>query len=56
MGPAEPAVPDAHGDRSLAQAHNAVAEAIAAAESSADLTRPSVAEDGVSPEQEPPAQ
>jgi hypothetical protein len=58
MGPAEPPVPDAHGDRSLAQAHDAVAEAIAAAESSADLTGRSVppaAEDGVSPDQEPPA-
>jgi regulator of protease activity HflC (stomatin/prohibitin superfamily) len=59
MGPAEPAVPDAHGDRSLSQAHDAVAEAIAAAESSADMSRrsePSVAEDGLPPAQEPPAQ
>jgi hypothetical protein len=59
MGPAEPPVPDAHGDRSLSQAHDAVAEAIAAAESSAAMTprsEPSVAEDGLPPAQEPPAQ
>jgi hypothetical protein len=45
MGPAEPAVPDSHGDRSLSQAHDAVAEAIAAAEASSEVTR-----------REPPAQ
>jgi regulator of protease activity HflC (stomatin/prohibitin superfamily) len=51
MGPAEPAVPDAHGDRSLSAAHDAVAEAIAAAEDSAEPTSPSVPEDGQSPVQ-----
>jgi regulator of protease activity HflC (stomatin/prohibitin superfamily) len=54
MGSTVPDVPDAGRDRSLSQAHDAVAEAIAAAESSSRIGResePVVPEDG-----EPPAQ
>ncbi|HEU4512498.1 MAG TPA: SPFH/Band 7/PHB domain protein, partial [Nocardioidaceae bacterium] len=59
MGPAEPPVRDAHGERALAQTHQAVAEAIAAAERSAEgattQPEPVVPEDGVPPAPEPPA-
>ena len=53
MGPTEPEVPDMHGDRSLSQAHNAVAEAIAAAEASSETAQstPVVPEDGGPPPQ-----
>jgi regulator of protease activity HflC (stomatin/prohibitin superfamily) len=53
MGPAEPEVPDMHGDRTLSQAHNAVAEAIAAAEASSESSQasPTLPEDGGSPAQ-----
>ncbi len=53
MGPTEPAVEGARGDRLLSQAHDAVAEAIAVAEQSAEPRaanrEPVVPEDGVAP-------
>ncbi len=59
MGPTEPPARDVQADSALAQTHEAVAEAIAAAERSAEgvgrQAEPVVPEDGIRPASEPPA-